>query len=1217
MKSENQGRIFEVGFNIGILACFEQQKIGQNWVEFYREDLQKLKFKSFLKALISKEKSLSSLDQEIISNWTQFLLWRGFLGGLNFFREYLKSAGWEQERELKKVEILYFQCCFRNENSLGINLQGEEPYLNKLLTQFSNNVNSFDKTSIDYYVENYKRKGEFLKADTLILFRYRQNDYRILAVDTSLFSLKMESEISDDNYLDLIRKKLVREVNYFRSKSVFSHLRIDTGNDLDFCFSEELKRYFTAFKYEDKESSKLIQAAGYGYSFATFLQQIGIFSPTINFTINSIGYSDRNLSSMTVNQDNLQLLKPCYEIYKHDFSPKELEKAREEVIHFIKRKVRASFSNSKNLINGLFSLKPNETKVIIHQEKLANFANTAGEITSETKHNIDPNYYNPVGKTLRNAHADLIKKALVSEDIYLFLTGNPGIGKTTAISDFLQAHSDEGFLFFYVSPRTQVNLDIIEKFKESKDNTKSCEQLFCINTDRKIIDSNKGKYTVQYFSNQRNDTFKENNVDFIPKSVDLIASKDNDSATIRKTQNLVTTNNLKSQGVIDSICQGIHALIDHKISNQIVAAVSIQSLKKTQNGDTLKHFGNIFKGAYNSKQGEVIPEKMQEIAQRIKHIFIMIDEITGDDSGAEFLNGIRKQLREYELLDGKHGFNTKIIVADASIVDKDVIKQHLEKSHPEPDKIFFRKVENNETSLSLERFEFQKLPATIINTNSYPAHSLNISYKIILHSTLFQEKDSLKQEKDQLQEKLATELITDIQNLYPEDGQILVYIQNKQKLQDLITELKNIYPKFKKNEQYLEVHANSSEKDKKDLPKYINEVKIIFMTSSGSRGLSFPKVKHILVDIPRFQVENNLMEIIQVIYRGRGNQEIDQQDKQLIFYLAEKAVYYQEENIQLSLNESLLNVLNILLLLKTAILTRINGVGKIGDDNFLIIPIGGKSVSSAGESFTKRLSNLLRELKNEYKIKPSHKDLETAGQLLQDLLNNADFVITPLKNNPQSYLNLIKNIDIQFSNSIKNGFDNLLSYNNIESGYIFGNLLIVPTKNNKLEEIYYISLDKLLKKAEQLLDILPKISGNYYYNKNLIFATKDAIDLMQDLYSETLDRSQKFQQQTQRNDEYYAIPLFIFLNKKAMEDYLLTETEKNIKDKFRYILEQYIRSLYPVGNVLPLGSDYQDFPFIFFTSYSLEEIRNNILTDKYLFNSNELNIVNLILSKHN
>ena len=51
----------------------------------------------------------------------------------------------------------------------------------------------------------------------------------------------------------------------------------------------------------------------------------------------------------------------------------------------------------------------------------------------------------------------------------------------------------------------------------------------------------------------------------------------------------------------------------------------------------------------------------------------MIDEITGDDGGVAFLKGITSFVRQFQLL--QHGFNTKIIVADASIVDKRVISR--------------------------------------------------------------------------------------------------------------------------------------------------------------------------------------------------------------------------------------------------------------------------------------------------------------------------------------------------------------------------------------------------------------------------------------------------------------------------------------------------------------------------------------------------------------
>ena len=197
---------------------------------------------------------------------------------------------------------------------------------------------------------------------------------------------------------------------------------------------------------------------------------------------------------------------------------------------------------------------------------------------------------------------------------------------------------------------------------------------------------------------------------------------------------------------------------------------------------------------------------------------------------------------------------------------------------------------------------------------------------------------------------------------------------------------------------YLEVHANLSETEKKQIQTRTNDVKIIFMTSSGSRGLSFPKVNSILVDIPRFQVEKNLMEIIQVIYRGRGNKQLDQLEKQLIFYLGENA-FYNQDDPQISLQESSLNIINLLLILKAAILTRIVGNGTIGRQDCLIIPIGGKSVSAAGESFSLQLANLLRELKQESHRKPSDIRLKRVYEQFRQLLNNTDFKLYPSDDN--------------------------------------------------------------------------------------------------------------------------------------------------------------------------------------------------------------------------
>ncbi len=813
---------------------------------------------------------------------------------------------------------------------------------------------------------------------------------------------------------------------------------------------------------------------------------------------------------------------------------------------------------------------------------------------------------------LRTAHAELIKKALITEDTYIFLTGNPGIGKTTAIVDFLLKHIDEGFLFFYVSPRKQVNLDIIEKFKDENTKKLKDDKLLAINTHSHLIKDNFGSYTIEYTSNQYQG-------DFVEKSVKFMDSRNVERKGIRSDRLKRTTENeiqdigQKTKGVLNSICEAIATIVEMQKSNNIIATTSIQSLKMTDDGNTLKHLEKIFRNAYNQKEGKVFPARMQEISRKIKHLFIMIDEITGDDGGVEFLEGIHQIISKYQLMDSQHGFNTKVIVADASIVDKNVINQHLSDTSPEPDKIYFRRAVDHAQPLSVQPLKFKGLPANVINTNSYPASNLTISYQVIVESGKFSEAEKLK-EKSNLEDNLQTEILKDIQSLLQQSDveQVIVYIQNKRKLAELIEKIKKHRGEFEKFTDYLEIHANISEEEKKKIKDFQKDVKVIFMTASGSRGLSFPKAKHILVEIPKFQIEKNLMEVIQVIYRGRGNDQIDNQDKELIFYLAEKSIYYEDQP-EISLQESVLSLLNILLILKASMMTRIVGSGRIGRDNFILIPIGGKSVFTAGETFSDQIANLITQLKREYQRNKSDVLLEQVYSNLEKLLGHTDFVIQDATKS--NYLALRQSFNDEFS-QISYTLDKLLDLGKIELGYISGNLLLVPLANQTLEETYQMRLTDIVNYAnEELWKNMQRIKHRKsYYPESIHFAIKDAIELVKKL-RDGLEKTQRLEQKTHRFDQYYCLPLFAFIIGDVMSEYFANNVEETEDESFRDILAAYIRLLYPVGNILPIGSNYKDFPFVVFRSYSLAEIRQKIFTDKYLLNSSELNVMNLILSQ--
>ncbi|MEC4991862.1 MAG: helicase, partial [Oscillatoria sp. PMC 1068.18] len=461
-----------------------------NYNNLYRRELEQLKLPEIAKRIVADHFLISTENIQIVEKWSQYFIQKGFLSGWNFLSEYIYSSNWS-DRQIKKLEIVYYQCSFAGDNNFGTGSADTKQELRECLSQLG------DLKNINEYISRYTKKGEFLKADTLILIRSGKK-YRILCVDLSVFLVKSAEDLEPLDNIEILRKILMREISYLRSKSVFSQLRIDTGKttDIGLEFSEDLQRYLTAFKRKDKESAKLIQAGSYAYSFYNFLLRTKILSNETDVVFNIVGYSDRALNSLSLSPENLNFLAICSEIYRNEDKEQDLKNARTKVLKLIQRNGAKSFFNGKKFIQEL-STKPlnsrdNEISEIIHTEKVENFVNSVSIINPKlaTQLNIKS------GLTLRDAHASLIHKALVSDDTYLFLTGNPGIGKTTAIANFLRLHLDEGFLFLYISPRKQVNFDLVEKFK-SKNSNKLCDdRLFCLNTNSIIIKENNNQSTV-------------------------------------------------------------------------------------------------------------------------------------------------------------------------------------------------------------------------------------------------------------------------------------------------------------------------------------------------------------------------------------------------------------------------------------------------------------------------------------------------------------------------------------------------------------------------------------------------------------------------------------------------------------------------------------------------------------------------------------------------
>lgn len=1234
--AEDCGRLFEVGFNIGMLTAIRQheQEIVYHLDGLYVDDLRQLHFSEMVKEAFKRTKfSLSPHKRQVAKQWFMFFLQKGFLTGLNFFQEYLASLHWQSEDT--KVEIVYYQCSFCRENSIYTHTKTEETEWREILTQFA--ACGLDSKRID--IHQHHKKGQFLHADCLMLLHYGSR-WRILCIDLSVFSVTSPAHMKDTNDIAVMRRLLLNDLSYLKSKSIFSNLSIDTTGDAPgFAFASGLETYFTAFKWEDKESVKLIQAGSYAYDFFNFLQKHCILTPDSDITLNVVGYTDRGMSAMSIKKENVEVLQTCARIYQQDSGKQEIQTARQKVLEMVSNNAAESFHEgvpfTAAVLNLANSAEDGVYWIDAHQEWEDQFVCPWDQLPLARIH---PELIARLGEqqaqqmNLLDAHRVLVQQALAVQgeqaNLYVFLTGNPGIGKTTAIANFLLEHRDEGFLFLYVSPRKQVNLDIINKFRVSETGPLH-EDVLALTADAVLIHNNQGRATVQYYSLHRHGAFSRRGADttvYFQEAQVTRPIRPYAHNLEQFQEDRIRAVDVPGSGVMNSICNALHANLQDPISHQIVATVAIQSLKKTASGDTLIHLNKIFKGAYNDKKGKVIPEKMKELARNIRHIFIMVDEITGDEGGVAFLAGINRFISRFNLTNPDYGFNTKVIVADASIVDHKVIEQHLKMTEYAPDKIYFRRVESDEEAEPLQHREFNFLDqkAVMINANSYPARRLQLTYHVGIEFMKHEEVPVLNSKDhliDSVQAKITRDMIALLDRPELDVPQIIVYIQDKRRLVRLITALRDHYEHFQKDVHYLEIHANISEEEKEAIHTHKNSVRVVFMTASASRGLSFPNTTHMLIDIPRFEIEQNLMEIIQVIYRGRGDREKDQRDKAISFYLTDRAIYTDDENRQLARRESTLTLLNMLLILKTSIMTRIVGSGKVGLHHFVMIPIGGKSVASAGETFPGKMARLIASLQSEYYRKPQQKWLEEVYVGLRQLFGEAYFSLGSSAKEqrtaePTSYLSLRTTFSSRFEDAAYNGFHELLDWGPFQPGYTSGGLLIVPLADKKMQESYLMQVATRLvhMKDSELWQKMQRIANNPEYYENLRIALQDALELITLLARSSPEKTQQFIQDSQQGDLYYAIPLLSFMYHDVMKDYFLHSTGDVEQHAFRAILASYIRSLYPVTTVLPIGDGYREFPFIVFRSFMLSEARSRMFADNYLLISHEMNVLNMLLS---
>ncbi len=1329
---DDLGLVLELGINIGIIAGIRhlvtKKKMGSTIFMLYDEELKQMKLTGVVSRLRDKAIRNGVTDPNLLRKITSFIEYLLFLGvhkGFNFMVEYCQGmseaikvfrreplsiqtddANPHSRRDDEPI-LLYYQCDLQqlfqpNEYQRYDSLIAK---LDKMFKQLDSQIKP------DY--QRYQHRGQFLKADIIMLFQLLDR-YRVVVIDVGLFSVAAISQVPDLSDVRVIKQRLRSTYQYMRQKTAFEHLSIDSEK-ADIHYSPDLAEYFAAFSRDDKDTEKMIQAGGYAHSFIQCLKALlpKRFNDD-NLEVNAIGLTDRAYNATFIADKTdlpiLQLFQQIYQKSKEDRMPYLDKRALsvQSVFNTIYSNFKRTFrkgapygaTNLAEFVEQLqtLPLSDNGINQVAYTETLTDFYSTADEVPTSC-HQTETllTTKSPNQNSFRQVHARLITEAMHNDDELLFLTGHPGIGKTTAIVDYILTSGvlSEGVLFFYFSPRTQVNYDIIEKLSKIENGKRKVrdDQIVCIYSNNTLIHHFGGQPVIKYVSNTPLPTeLKMPSVVGGMRSVlKLVADeeeiqfrREHFSHSESRSDNKMDYSHNHIQGVLNTVCSAICTLrqAHGNFPRNIVATATVQSLKKTQGSTTAQHLKKIFAEAARDKQlKQFYDDKLAQIANRSRHIIFMVDEVIGDSGGTQLLHELVALSKRLKL--ARH-FKLKIIASDASVAGKDVIKQHLSKPEPSPAKILYRQLLDKDIEaqpLSVQKHQLKmglsSWNTTIINANTFPASELVLSYKVSVEMAAA-DSERNRQRDTAVSQKLSalnlrsskvnlgvhsqngaidpssgqSDNFTISHNLSPnqasmlfdmiewlchpsEKGQMIVYIQNIKWLNQLIQTLqenRSILPEgsFEEFQDYLQIHSSISDETRQKIHQYKNAVKVIFMTSSASRGITFARVRHILIEVPKFQVENNLMEIIQTAYRGRGGETdeeriLEKQTRWITFYLHDIIRYTDSAQRPERYQRGLTGLMNILLLVRAALKTRLGGYGDIGrKQNLRIIPVGGKHINSVGDSLLTSAAHLLTQIKREIRrhdTKTGSIDYDKSLARIRKELKEI-FVRTQTRM-AHKILNKVDSYYEHFSQYAQRSFYDLLSYDFEPEYYIDGDMITMPIAGS--EEQVNVSKDILeAAQTQRLVERMQGHAGDSKYTNNLRMAlTKMAseIENMQQA-SDDSSRSQDIYSQNSSRGQFISIPLPVLFKPAIFRQYfqidsktMSYEAETQAGDSFRDVLGEYLYLLYQLVDKLPLDGGYKNFPFLLFRSDNLILIRQQRYDRRYLFSSTAFNLINLVLSQ--
>jgi hypothetical protein len=986
------GQAFEVLVKRGVLACL----VDKGLVSYDGPELAEWKKVKLSHLYAALAKQLEILDETVIEQVKaagQHMAVVAYGLGYTAMREYLKKIERQLQRKTLQVRAIWCPLTLPGPRDVGAELVAAQIAIHERLGLPGT-------PDLDLVGKGMPGNSDFL----LWLSGTHGEDY-ILVQE---YSYDMPSQLGDFREEGAHLDELSRYRRLVDSRGVFARVTAEVDEER-FELSDDIRTYLGALTADNKPFYKLCQASSYAESTVKLLAKKGILTkPCVTRALAITPNGLESLAARYVPRETMDarfvLMEQLGAAYRNirklvDGDDVALRAAVEQVFNGIYRRLPSALMNGAK---GLRTMpKPGEDYVLEFEEQIPRFANPmqlfsradilqmveesevlqtffGGASRTAVSAALDEIAPGKVAIPLRDAHAAAVVAGLNAARPgcvhVLGLEGNPGIGKTTAVTRYL-AKQSTGYFFLYVSPRVVINRDVTEKLARRDGEPTG---ILTVTTNAQLIASAERWHSSQV--EQGKDTRRHIDGAVVADGVEALvkphrsvlvldpeqereieaahAGSRLSKMTLSENEDFVQERSLL--GVLGCMSGTTRELLELNPSvNRTVLTAALQGFREKGGGkNTIQALSQLFKNAADRKAGV---EERRAFAKRMPVIVVMVDELAGDGAGSPFVHTVAQWL-ESEFIEpfGEAGspFTVVLVVSDASLGNEVVLDRYLNAGDRTPDKVLVSHSDGERPfrlAATKVRLGGAKRDTLHIMTNSYPASELSIHYRVNLSAVRLQEvQPGLMETPRRAIRRVAEERLLEnagreiLKAVDAGAAQVVYFAQDKLFLRDLRAFLES-ESALGKTPGSVEILDSSVpgwkrkqllEEDRRD------SVKVFLMTSSGARGVSFPKTDWIVASVPRFSIEAALMEIAQLIYRGRGmyrnerGETVSGDDvpRKLVMLVDDFLIHEEEMDMRQWLRQSI-DLLTLLVMLRSTIYTRITGDAGL-KQKLALVPVG-------------------------------------------------------------------------------------------------------------------------------------------------------------------------------------------------------------------------------------------------------------------------------------